>query len=59
MELSGRLHELAALPPGEKSPVCIMQEDIGPRSLSGRSAGEKNPYFFPTGNRTPVVPHVS
>jgi hypothetical protein len=57
MEVSGKLHALAALPPGKEPPVLIRYEAGWAQSRSGRCGEEKN--LAPAGNRTPVVQPVA
>jgi hypothetical protein len=55
MEVSGRLHAPAALPPGKQPPEPIGKEG-GPQSRSGRCEEEK--ALAPAGNQTPAIQPV-
>jgi hypothetical protein len=57
MEVSGQLHDPAALPPG-KRPWCPLDRRLGgPQSRSGRD-GEKKNYQPPLGLEPPIIQPV-
>jgi hypothetical protein len=57
MEVSGQLHDPAALHPGKESPVPIVQKAGWPQNRFGRRGEEKN--FASTGTRTPTPDPVA
>jgi hypothetical protein len=55
MEVSGKLHAAAALPPGKSPQYSLDKRQGGPQSRSGRGDEEKNSQH-PAENRTPDRP---
>jgi hypothetical protein len=60
MEMSGQLHDSAALPPPQEKSLCYPLDGKlgGPKSRSGRGGEEKNSQLLP-GLESPIIQPVA